>query len=104
MIKILDDNKCIESVFQKWILSIKDFILEAQFRKSLMGFSSILLINPTEQNPIIMNNLSQIFTQIISLAEDLNKRHQPKTEKTKEQTPEQLDAFLANVIIYYSAI
>jgi hypothetical protein len=101
MIKILNDNKCIEMVFEKWILGIKDFVLEAQNKKSLMGFASILLVNPNEQNPVIINNLSQIFTQIFKIAEEINKKHQPRTiEKPKEQTQEELDAFLANVKIF----
>jgi galactokinase/mevalonate kinase-like predicted kinase len=97
MIKILNDNQCIEIVFEKWILATKDFILEAQYKKSLMGFASILLVNPNEQNPTIISNLSQIYTQIYKLAEEINKRHQPRTEKVKEQTQEEMDAFLANV-------
>jgi hypothetical protein len=77
MIKILEENKYIEVIFKNWINSISDFSIEIQYKKSLLGFASVLIVNPSEQNTIILNNVTEIMKQIIRLSEEIHKRHTP---------------------------
>jgi hypothetical protein len=100
MINTLASKNYIEKLFEIWISGIDNFTFDIQNKKSLIGFCSILLQDPTTMNSVILSNIKIIISQIIKLAKKLfDKYNKPKDTKTSSLTPD-LDTYLQNVNLY----
>ncbi len=58
-------------VFELWINLIPYMKYDFEWRRSMMAFSSIIIIDPSNLNQILKNNLSFILKKIIYFGEKL---------------------------------
>jgi hypothetical protein len=98
MVKTLETKNYIEKLFEIWISGIENFNFDTQSKKSLIGFCSIILQDPTTMNPILLNNIKIIVNQIIKLAKNLYEKYNKPKDAPKTKGPD-IDAYLQNVYI-----
>jgi hypothetical protein len=52
--------------------------MEGEIKRTLMAFTSILTVDPTNQNKIIIENISTIILQVLKLAEQIDTKKQKR--------------------------
>jgi hypothetical protein len=64
---------------------------KSEQRRTLMAFTSLLLIDPQNLNSVIIANMSMILKQIVKLVEDVEKAYAKENQKNEEAEEESLD-------------
>jgi hypothetical protein len=77
-------------LFQTWIGLIPK-MKKSEQRRTLMAFTSLLLIDPQNLNTVIAANMSMILKQIVKLVEDFDKIYAKDKQKEEDDEKESLD-------------
>ena len=77
-IQVIDSKNFVEGLFQMWILALPDIRIEGEVKRTLMAFTAILTVEPSNQNKTIIENISTIIAQILKLAEGIDVKKQKK--------------------------
>lgn len=89
-IKSIESKNYIEKLFQNWI-SLIPKMKKSEQRRTLMAFTSILLIEPQNLNSVIVANMSMILKQIVKLVEEVEKTYSKLKQKEEEVEEESND-------------
>jgi hypothetical protein len=81
---IIEGMNLTQQLFEMWISQINNLRYDFEYRRTVMAFSSILLINRNELNPVISDNLSFMMIRIIELFNKLTVIRENKSKEKEE--------------------
>lgn len=77
---------------------------ENNLRRSLLGLTAILLVEPGQQNPVIISNMKVITNEILNIAKKISDKKnnpikaQPNKEIDEEENEAKFEKYLKQVI------
>ena len=80
-----------EGLFQTWLTQIHSFSLESEMKRSLMGLTAILTVDPKDQNKLIIQNMKPILDAVFSLASTLDSKKEKKLVKDAKDADEEYE-------------
>ena len=66
-LRYLDSVHFLNNLFETWTLLIPDFTFDFEYRRSLFGFSSLLLVDQRKLPDILQKNMTFIMKKIFFL-------------------------------------
>lgn len=88
-ISVTNSANFIEILFQTWLTELPKFSLESEMKRSLLGLTAILTIDPKDQNKLIIQNIKLILEGIFSLACTLDQKKEKKLIKGAKNLDEE---------------
>jgi hypothetical protein len=77
---ILDEMKITHHLFEMWIPLIENMRFDFEYRRTMMAFTSLLLIDYNSLNPVIRDNLPFVVGKVVELCKKITEIKERKNE------------------------